>query len=380
MVRSFFRALPVVLVLVVGLAPACGDSGGGPTPPGQVYEAWASTMCSILTSCPVTHDDTIILALLAKANPSACGSFLTNLFDQQAPTNNIELAVSDGRVIYYADKLSECLSTARSACNLDLESVPACHQVFEGTVAVGGTCRINEECVGDAFCDQSDSGCPGTCVARAARGAGCSWDGDCSQVEGPSACSNVDICVPEATAAPASLGATCGTAATDTASTVTPCAAGLYCDYDFDLDKSICKQYAAEGAACGDGERCASGLACTPSASGRSCTKVAIVNAVGAVCNETDPTKAYAGCNVFARLRCVEGQCQPLGDGSVGSGCAPNFDLEGICDYGNFCDSDTATCMAEKADGSPCQSSSECASHICGGSSDAETCLAVTCQ
>ncbi|PKN57551.1 MAG: hypothetical protein CVU56_10225 [Deltaproteobacteria bacterium HGW-Deltaproteobacteria-14] len=366
-------------------ASACGDSGGSGGPPAasQLYESWSSTFCDVLTSCPVADEDLSFFKLLASADEAACRSFVGRLFDQRRPEENLETIIAQGRVTYHGDQLSGCLSAARSACSVELDEVAACAGVFEGMVATDGACWVHEECAGDAFCEQSDSDCVGVCKPRPKRGEAC-WYGDCSQTEGPSDCGGAGTCVPRVTVEGGAVGSPCGTEWGDAEVTERRCAAGLACDYDFDADASECVALGAEGQACGgDADpHCGAGLACaTPPGGASTCKKVAIATNVGASCNETDPSQPLVGCNIFKRLVCDGGTCEALGDGSLGSACAPNVDLDGICDYGTHCDGERAVCAAPKADGERCESGSECASGVCSFTSgDSGTCHPLSCD
>ncbi|TNF28204.1 MAG: hypothetical protein EP329_18290 [Deltaproteobacteria bacterium] len=379
------RISAAVLLGLLAFAPvaACdgdgGGGGGGTVPATQLYETWSATFCDIISSCDLEDDDFAFFALLAKANKAACGTFLAHSFDSRRPELHIETAISLGRIVYHADQVAACMSAARSQCALDLAEVSACASVLEGTVATGGSCWLEEECAGDAYCDQNDSDCAGTCQPRPARGAACDYS-ECSQSEGATACGGDDTCVPRAVVDGVVAGQPCGTDYGTTEVTARHCASGLYCDYSD--DPATCKAFAAVGQPCGEaGGRCESGLVCVPSGSGPVCATVSIASTAGAACNEIDRTQPLIGCNIFARLACEAGTCQALGSGAVGTACAAGVDLEGICDYGAYCDGATSTCTPVKADGAECEDAGECASGLCISEDDSPgTCRPVACQ
>lgn len=384
MVRSFLRAASLVTLSSLAAASACGDSGGSGTPAAsQLYETWATTFCDILTSCPLEDGDLSFFIVLASADKSACRSFANRLFDQRRPEENIEKLIADGRVIYHGEQLGACLSAARSACSVDLQEVAACGALLEGTVATDGACWVSDECAGDAFCAQRDSDCVGACQPRPKRGEGCSFGG-CSQSEGASACGSAGTCVPATTIDNVAVGAACGTESSDTDVTKRHCATGTYCDYDSQSDASSCVAYAGLGEACGDSAaECTPGLVCGGDGESGTCSSVTVANSAGASCNESDSSQPLVGCNVFARLTCdaASGTCKAMGNGSLGSACTAGIDLDGICDYGLYCDSATSKCTTPKADGAPCDSSAECTSGTCVYTDgETGTCGAASCD
>jgi|GEM_PF-1430300 len=384
MARSRWLAAPILVLLSLGPVGACdgdGGGGGGPVPASQLYETWASTFCDVLTSCETSDDDFVVFTLMAKADKAACRSFVAGIFEAGRPESNTESLIAAGRIVYHAEQLSTCMAAARSQCSLELDEVPECRAVLEGAIATDGECWTEEECAGDALCAQNDSDCPGTCQDLPKRGEDCDWQ--CSQTEGPTSCGSASTCVPLTVTEGRAAGETCGTEYGETQVVSRRCASGLYCDYDSDTSESTCHAFVGLGETCGDGVRCSGSLACVPSGSdgGYACTDATIVSTVGAACNETDPSKPLVGCNLFARLACEAGTCQALGDGSAGSRCAPNTDIDGICDFGTYCDDATAECTPVKADGASCESGSECNSGVCVyDGTGAGTCGSQTCE
>lgn len=97
---------------------------------------------------------------------------------------------------YYADGSLDldrtawdtCLSyIATVDCNLMTPDGPhPCRDVIAGLVGLGGDCEIDEQCTGDAFCDNSVAafGVPacGTCTARFAVGQACDAGAQCSSL------------------------------------------------------------------------------------------------------------------------------------------------------------------------------------------------------
>jgi hypothetical protein len=83
-------------------------------------------------------------------------------------------AIDKKRMLFHPDNARECLSAVDKApCNHDQAAIAFndhCHGVVTAAVAVGDSCRGDEECVGGAC---SGAACGGHCVAYANTGAPC---------------------------------------------------------------------------------------------------------------------------------------------------------------------------------------------------------------
>lgn len=222
----------------------------------------------------------------------------------------------------------------------------SCGEVVVGRVAVGGDCVMDEECVGNAWCQQVScmGGCHGVCVAPiAAGGVNCRRDADCAAglacvFGAPSTCVALPIvgqaCAPgegrrcafgarceggmclDVSDTPNTLGAACGNGRA-------PCASGLFCS-----ESGVCAAELSTGSACSNGltgvggRGCATGLWCAPS-------------------------------NQCSVALSVGDACVPTSGGGIPACSTPL-----VCGQGNVC-------ITPRDNGEPCVSAIECASFNC---------------
>lgn len=278
---------------------------------------------------------------------AVCKDLLRNFFNTAA----IEGGITAGKIKYDGGKAGECIDAfAGASCNPgdqgNRTTPQACLDAIKGTIADGGACANDNECISQS-CNNptcSMACCPGTCDAtqtKAAIGAACN----------PGAC--VD-------------GAFCKAAATGTGSTCTALvAAGAACNVDDECafgtvclgatGATTCVKPAAKGAACiadGDGFSCGTqGLDCnqvTMKCEGRLFT--------GATCDpQNDRCATYLSCDSTS-MKCV-------GAPAIGQPCVSG------CASGAYCKPDasgtTSTCTAKQANGATCASGTECTSGHC---------------
>jgi hypothetical protein len=189
----------------------------------------------------------------------------------------------------------------------------SCQQALQGTVADGGTCSIQSDCAGSAFCTTGE--CPRKCSARRAA------DGPCARDE--------------------------------------ECESGLICN------DSKCHAPAAEGDACAgeSGGMCKLGTSCVGSAQGQAGT-----------CENNSEVQAGelgAECTPGGTL-CKEGLSCAY-DGASGFSCQNgvardepcHLALPGMCPADAYCDAQDVTsegkCRAAPGDGEECALGDECA-------------------
>lgn len=226
-----------------------------------------------------------------------------------AQSSSIVAAVDAGKVKYDDGLAGDCIDALRDAsCSRDAMLDPSCENIFTGTVADGGMCAFDAECVSGscAVTDCNQACCPGTCTPARP--------------------------TPK-------IGEMCNFF----------CADGAYC-----ADDNTCHAVLAAGAACTDPFACANGLYCA----GRSqtmagtCTKLP---ATGEACTEQ--------CLNIGDY--CDGTCKKVG--LPGASCTVD---EG-CSYYYECNTDTMQCVDPAPatllpDGSMCSSSVQCMSHYCG--------------
>jgi hypothetical protein len=111
---------------------------------------------------------------------------------------DITLSVTEGRVIYHADKMATCLAelNARSCDQIkmppgDKSLAQLCDGVFEPKVPVGGACSDYWDCIG-GWCAGDIGGLQDTCTAKAADGTVCDEGPECLS----GICDDHNTCVP----------------------------------------------------------------------------------------------------------------------------------------------------------------------------------------
>jgi hypothetical protein len=140
---------------VLAVVAACGGDGdGGPVGYDDLPGAVISAYCNVYVSCGLVDDF------------ATCQNLKLDVEFDAA----IGAAIDAGLVIYHADQAGACLAgISSSTCerNRLFENQPeACNLTFEGTVAGGGECGIDEECISQQ-CDVPscpDACCKGTCI------------------------------------------------------------------------------------------------------------------------------------------------------------------------------------------------------------------------
>ena len=278
-----------------------------------------------------------------------CGAYVS--MDECLASGRVNLdliahAVDAGRVAYDGEAARACLDALEGAsCDTTTEGArvepAACAQALAGTVADGGTCFDDLECISDS-CDVPDCGmacCQGTCdptVAEAALGQSCA----------NARCADDAFCNPQRVCA-ALLAAG------------TPCDGDDECAYGLACSGEVCVPAANRGEACADGDCHDLGDFCD----GQSCVAR---RGVGGSCR-----MGFAG--VFdCQLPLVCNQQSFTCEEPPTAGQACDF----FCAGGLFCN-DQNVCEAPRADGAACTSDFDCASLYCDETGAAGMCAPV---
>jgi hypothetical protein len=324
--------------LVALLVWGCSSSGDGEDPESfiaytEIAAAYKDASCDYLVRCGQFADKATCIGANLNIEP-------ITLSDQ------VVASIDAGRIRYNGSNVKKCIDAwAARTCDSTDENgrapIPECLRITSATVASGGECWADLECV----------------------------SGNC-QGNGESPC-RAGVCMGEAptTQGPKQAGESC--------SFVGECASGLYCD-----QQSLkCVTLKTAGAVCNDGNECAYGLGCagtsmrtckTLPAVGEPCPDFACrddgtycsnegscaqVGLVDAMCTSNTQCSAYYQCD-FNTSKCIEtpriGQTCTLG--------GPCFDADA------YCDPTALSCMAGRADGDACMYNFQCTSQACTAS------------
>ncbi|MCE9572169.1 MAG: hypothetical protein K8W52_03345 [Deltaproteobacteria bacterium] len=344
----------IVTGFIVVIIAGCGSEGAAPRPDARadvpVADAPAAPSTGSLAAfCATDGPFERILARTYECLPSL--SFLEKFRPTADDLARLCAAryqpfVDDGTLSFAGGAAWDtCLGYAASLTCTDvaLGSLGPCEQALVGTLAMGAHCRIDEHCLGAAWCDNTGTGCP-VCAPLRADGMSCFDSDSCESGNcGTGGCrgwSGVDepcgesydcvgnlTCVGGHCTAPLVYGdgTPCGTNGACGADS-----GGLYCDagtcrarkhvgesctfnscdwYRYERcdvggsDTCVAPVIGGEGSPCDEfeGQACATGLLCSTTLTSGVCFRP---RADGEACSATDLAQGCA----FG-LRCVLGQC-----------------------------------------------------------------------
>jgi hypothetical protein len=353
------RALASVLLLALGMG--CGSSAKT-IPLADLPPKLAEAMCAAVQNC---YGPVFGLFL----NGADCAATT-----EQRVLNGtfpmLQSEIDQKKIVYDGAKAQACLDemSTRSCQQLLERDSPACLAALDGTVPLGGSCILDEECQGKALCKSSTGTCPGQCTALLVAGQACTKDGDCQ--DGLECSSATKLCVQ-----PAAQGQPCDYGAP-------PCAPGLLClgKDDGNQTPGTCETAsealaAGPGAACDptSGQLCQSGSACVADSlniTSASITWLCVASGSyppGGACKPGFPEACAAGnyCKTGTGLAALTGTCTtiPAAGEPCGSGlsqCEPSA----VCVSG--------TCQNLVANGVGCTGDAMCYSEYCGTSGGCE--------
>jgi hypothetical protein len=317
--------------------------------PSDAPKELARGLCAAFTDC---LGPALVLELL---NRNPCEDFLTRQ-QSDRDLHFLEASISAGRAAFHSELFTSCEKDLKAqGCSVQTSRLPAsCRQAIEGKVALDGSCNINYDCQGNAFCDKGLDGlsCPGTCSPLQASGMRCLASAECA--DGLSC--RGGLCTP-----PLSEGDACSDA---------PCPTGLTCQgqnaqrtcrslasvYAGKLDDS-CDPFAGKlcqfDLVC-ESQSASSGLCKPPAARGGSCRRATPNQCpTDQYCKNSDPTKATQP------NPGVVGVCANLPTDT--QAC----DITSLCAPGEVCLNSDTKCHAYKALGESCVEPAECYSGAC---------------
>lgn len=363
--RTISLSMALLCACSAEVEPAALDPFVGPLASGNFLARFAAARCASEFAC---HDAQSVSTRRLFATEADCVT--EALTQENTPIDDDLVALSRGATVRFdAATAQRCLDETARTC-FDFGFRPAdCRMTFRGTLPAGSTCWRNEECVDDAWCDHARDAsgaptCPGTCRPRAALGAACG-DTPCASAgtTGEPYCYGQENprCVDLQSGPAANEGQFCGMRELSaTLVTRTRCRDGLVCVSTSDGlaepllgdGEGVCVRSARIGEACrsrspgcGDDAECIDGV----------CQRTVVQTRVGAPCDAG--TIGPRLCSPVRYLVCVDGTCQRLGDGSLGSRCVK------FCQRGLICERET--CRPQHAAGEPCRFGDECASGSC---------------
>lgn len=334
------------------------DADGPPEPPltpSDFAAVVARGQCAALTECMGAR------LVLDQTQGNDCVDFVTRrLADQHL--HWLPSSVSASRVIFRPERLEQCeKDIAALKCDVRNRRLPAsCEQAIEGKVMVDGSCAIDQDCAGNAWCDKGQlESCPGTCAQPQGDGMPCSGGRESAQCADGLVCRS-GMCQP-----PLSEGDDCD----DNAGL--RCPPGLVCASS--MCQSVESLYVRElGASCNaTGPFCKMGLVCQgndANSTAGTCVQPAQRNgackrSVPAVCPVDQYCKNKSSGVTTRAAPGMEGICadRPK-DGDV---CVPSEE----CTPGAICIEETNTCKNLKTAGGVCatDSNAECYAGSCEG-------------
>jgi hypothetical protein len=274
----------------------------------------------------------------------------------------IQDAIDADRIVYDGTHLEACVNDirGRSCAELMDRETPECEAALRGTVALGGECTLNEECIGSAFC-KFDTACPGVCSELLGAGEDCTESNQCA--------SGLDCADDQTCTAPAGPGDVCKGGEPD-------CGIGYLCAGADDNANTSgnCRTYdevftVATGQPCSffDGELCQTNLVC----------EIQSFDAMDGIVATCAPKKGSGqACRLAIPDQCptdeycvivpdtLEGTCTPRP--GAGAPCGPSALDENapiICVAGTACDG--GTCRARAHLGQSCTTDTVCLSEHC---------------
>ena len=337
------------------------DAGGSDAPfdIGEISAGIAESICEVMTRCMGSEFMDI------QFSGADCVTFMAaTLVDSDFA--HLEDAIADGRVIFHPEGVQACVDAfAAVECAEFMDGAPPeCAAVFEGTVADGEACDLDEECGWGSFCELSDGQCPGQCATQRTAGSPCSAEDECGS---GLTCIESGQCRP-----PAMVGEPCGAGAASN------CVMGTLCvgvAYDVEPPtpgscRAVDEIFAgAEDEACDVQalELCDAGLSCGLTAFSQDGATWACVegSASGSPCwaGLPDPCPATETCHVpNLDAGDVNGTCVALP--GVGQPCAEMIVSMQRCEPGLICN-DADMCAALARLGEPCLGDEICFSQNC---------------
>ena len=349
-----------------------GGSGDVPPPtPADVSAVLARGRCGALEACMGKE------LLLESLDGNDCVDYTTAQFADR-DLHWLAKAVAFGRVTFRADLLARCeKDIVAQGCDYRNRRLPSsCEDAVKGKADLDEACSIDQECMGNAFCDQgSQATCPGQCAAPQTAGLPCTASDECAdgllcQCPPGTACTN------KTCSAPLPEGTACSTLGVRS-----ECPAGLVCQGPSGklTCQAIADVYAAKlGTACDAfGKLCELGLVCASESTSNTMGTCAEPVSSGSTCRRSLPNQCPADEYCKDKKDGVSTRATPGSDGVCAAlpkdsmpcttdiGCAPGSRClgDGVCHAfrraGDAC-SDSAECYSAECRDGACAAPLEC--------------------
>jgi len=304
---------------------------------------YATALCARDTRCGFTWVDQRALRTTLEGDCAAQieAAFVDDHFAQ------LRASIAGGTVVFRPDRVDACIEALETGACRSL-AAEACDGVFEGRLADGEGCDLDDQCSATSRCAGAHAVCPsGVCTHVPQEGDACASDSDCAR---PFYCANAASGAPGICTTRITLGGACDVPRFQ-------CAVGLGCIHlAGSTDHGTCQTLVfGAGAACAPtASECDAGLVCGATASGPGRCRAP----------RTDGTCEL---HVNGAQDCPAGQRCSATDAAPTGTCA-RYPVLGescidICGGGARCVG--STCVAVRRLGEPCAVDRECASEQC---------------
>lgn len=317
----------------------------------EFAEAYGQAYCAALRECGQA-------TLFTLERSQSCEDYVGELVGGFGI--RFDLSVSAGRITFNSSTRDTCLASVRPFVCAGSVGMPAgCQAVFSGTVASGGACSLDTECLAGTICLGSGSLTCSTCQAPAASGSRCYRDSDCAT---GLACGDYGQDGGGGTCGP---GGTLGQPCTNRG-----CAAPLTCNYS--AQSPVCAEAmsarVAVGQPCRLTDRCEESAMCVLTTLQEGTCEALVPAQANGPCRRAIPDTCPTGFACDSGFTSVEGTCRPLA--GLGMPCGVS-----ACSVGLVCRRDGGVgqpvCLEPLANGAACDStdfgpqSSWCQSGFC---------------
>jgi hypothetical protein len=340
-----------------GAGNSAGEAGSNST--SGVRERFALAMCHAFFSCAEARKDFIIDLL---GDEESCVPFMLRAQEVDPDRREqLRLVESGGAIDVDEAAFETCLALSTACVGDSSLQHEACRRAIAGRLPAGQACRSSVECSPDTYCRIDDASaedtCAGTCTARKPAESACDSSEECDsdgtyyRCEKPAG-STSGTCKKVTVVTERAVGDPCGTTAV---ATEAACSGKLWCTRG---DSRCAEPIAPDEPCIDDHDVCERGYFCTGAEGAKTCQLITIAAEEGASCGP----QMLALCDLTRGLECIDGKCQSIGDGGVGTHCG----VDSLnCNVGLYCDRDLDSCQPRLKASAPCTVDRQCESGSC---------------